>query len=192
ISRVDYLLYPQKGILNVEGKKFIIPRDNNKVGSLANCNIQLEHPSISKIHIRIDWTKVGLVVTNMTSSGKTFLNNVPMKPLEAKMIKRWETTLRLGEFEGHLSLHKKARKIARTASKKLQQSHSNGPCSKCSKHRIFKIQAVFDEKRKFHLKFVMPKRNVTSGDGAGLRRAALHRSLCQNFSHLSLITPEGD
>uniref|UniRef100_A0A0C9RIV3 AXP83.9_0 protein n=1 Tax=Fopius arisanus TaxID=64838 RepID=A0A0C9RIV3_9HYME len=144
------------------------------------------------MHARIDWTDVGLVITNITNFGRTVVNDVPMKPLDAKLIKRREVILRLGELDGRLSLYREARKIARSTSKELQRIQSKLQCTKCNKNRHVKIQATFDEKRKFRLKFVLPKRDVLTKGDESLRRAVLTHALYNHFSHLSLVTDNTD
>ncbi|HPA18864.1 MAG TPA: FHA domain-containing protein [Verrucomicrobiae bacterium] len=56
------------------GKLFVVPREGAQIGRMPDCNILLNHPTISRYHCRIDVSPEGARVKDLGSVNGTWVN----------------------------------------------------------------------------------------------------------------------
>jgi diguanylate cyclase (GGDEF)-like protein len=61
------------------GRRYPLETDQVVIGRGFNCGIEADHPSVSRRHARIQFSRTGHIVSDLGSTNGTFVNDVPVE-----------------------------------------------------------------------------------------------------------------
>lgn len=59
-------------------RHYLLARDKTIVGRAPECQVRINHPSVSRNHLALEWAGGALVVSHLGSSNVTIVNGVPL------------------------------------------------------------------------------------------------------------------
>jgi class 3 adenylate cyclase len=78
--------FPPGGILiPIEAKPwndkqhYLLRRDTTTIGRASDCNVRINHPTVSRIHAELTWEGGTLIITHLSPTNPTLVNGVPIR-----------------------------------------------------------------------------------------------------------------
>ncbi|MEM9444345.1 MAG: FHA domain-containing protein [Verrucomicrobiota bacterium] len=104
----NYNLYLETELASHSAKSYMLKLGQSFIGTSKNCNIAVDHPTVSKFHCRIDLSHDAMVIRDLGTHNGTFLEN----KMIAKAFLAPGDTISLGELSFRINQVPK-RKFAR-------------------------------------------------------------------------------